>query len=307
MLLAALPHTAVARPTTRALLNDLGGTPCPNSAFTCLALQVPLDHFNLQDPRTVNVMFAVLPATGTRKGMFVTATGGPGTAGIALADEYLSYLDPRIPQQFDIVFFDQRGIGLSGGLDCLEPATRWYQANWRADTPLHEQQLETSVQNFALVCDSENGKPAMLPYLGTTQAVLDLEMFRAAMQDDKFWLYGESYGTQYAQTYAHAHPEHLAGMILDGTVDLTLDGITYYSRVAGAFNDTLVAALRRLRFTDLEFVGIGEMYGEYGRMLLVRALTAHARSGDLVPLTRLLYPNVGVDENTLRPVADPTW
>ena len=69
------------------------------------------------------------------------------------------------------------------------------------------------------------GNPDILPYLGTQQAVEDLERFRQIMQDDKLWLYGESYGTQYAQTYAAAHGDHLAGLILDGTVDLTLSGL----------------------------------------------------------------------------------
>src|SRR3970282_2171642 len=63
------------------------------------------------------------------------------------------------------------------------------------------------------------------------------------MQDERFWLYGESYGTQYAQTYAARHGERLTRLILDGTVDLTLDGLQFYAQQAQAFNDTLVAAL----------------------------------------------------------------
>ena len=70
-----------------------------------------------------------------------------------------------------------------------------------------------------------------------------MKLFRQIIGDEKFWLYGESYGTQYAQTYAAAHGDHLAGLILDGTVDLTFNGIEYYSQQAQAFNDTLVATL----------------------------------------------------------------
>ena len=54
--------------------------------------------------------FAVLPATGDRLGAFVTATGGPGSSGIAAADSYTDALDPAIPESYDIVFFDQRGV-----------------------------------------------------------------------------------------------------------------------------------------------------------------------------------------------------
>jgi hypothetical protein len=42
-------------------------------------------------------------------------------------------------------------------------------------------------------------------------------------------------------------------------------------------------------------------------MLFVRALAAYARDGDLVPLARLLYPNLGIDEETLEPSYDPSW
>jgi len=95
------------------------------------------------------------------------------------------------------------------------------------------------------------GKPPLLPYLGTDQAVEDLEMFRQLMGDDKFWLYGESYGTQYAQTYAAVHPEHLAGLILDGTVDLTLTGPDFLQGQAQAFNEVLEVTLESC--TDDEY------------------------------------------------------
>jgi len=88
--IAATPSAGTLSPektNTEKLLQDLGGTPCfDGSAFTCVTLEVPLDHFNPADTRTIPVVFAVRPASGARKGMFVTATGGPGTAGVQLAD-----------------------------------------------------------------------------------------------------------------------------------------------------------------------------------------------------------------------------
>ena len=44
-------------------------------------------------------------------------------------------------------------------------------------------------------------------------------MFRQWLGADSLILYGESYGTQYQQTYAAAHPEHVAQLLLDGAVD----------------------------------------------------------------------------------------
>lgn len=232
------------RPTTKQILKQLGGQPCPDgSEFTCVTLTVPLDHFNPADTRTLKVTFAVLPATGNRKGMFVTATGGPGSSGIASADFYTAAFDASIPRRFDIVFFDQRGIALSGGLTCPAAAATYYQSDGRALTPQQETALKRAARTFSTDCVSEMGNPPSLPFYGTAQAVEDLELFRQVMQDEKLWLYGESYGTQYAQTYAATHGAHVAGLILDGTVDLTLTGFEYYAQQAEAFGDTLALTL----------------------------------------------------------------
>jgi pimeloyl-ACP methyl ester carboxylesterase len=237
------PTRAADNPTVAAL-ETLGGVPCENSAFTCVTLTVPLDHTNPADERTLDVTFAVLSATGERKGMFVTATGGPGSSGIASADSYTSAFDPRIPEHFDIVFFDQRGAYQSGDLQCPAAAATYYATDGRAQTPEQEAALLVTARTFADSCVAEMGVDvSTLPFYGTAQAVEDLELFRQAIGDEQIWLYGESYGTQYAQTYAAAHPDRLAGLILDGTVDLTQEGLDYYRDQATAFSDVLIATL----------------------------------------------------------------
>src|SRR5688572_1038720 len=241
---APLSNSSGVESLTERLLQLPAGEACPyDSIFTCVTIEVPLDHFNPADTRTIPVVFAILPASGTRKGMFVTATGGPGTSGVQLADYYSSGFDPSIFEAFDIVFFDQRGMGLSGGLTCPLAANEYYQGDGRGLTRKQERALKKAANTFATDCVDELSNPELLPYLGTKQAVEDLEYFRGLVGDEKFWLYGESYGTQYAQTYAAAHGEHLSGLILDATVDLTFGGIEFYSHQAQAFNDTLVATL----------------------------------------------------------------
>jgi pimeloyl-ACP methyl ester carboxylesterase len=246
LLSACLPGMATQsqpQPDTTALLESMGGYPCPDSNFTCVDLTVPLDHVHPEDGRTTKVVFGVLPATGERKGIFVTVTGGPGTAGLSSADGYTAAFDPGIPEHFDIIFFDQRGVGQSGGLQCAQAATAFYLSNWDATTPAGEQEMAANSQTFAQDCVVEMGNPEILPYLGTNQAIEDLNVFRQAMGDDQIWLYGESYGTQYAQAYAAAHPDTLAGLILDGTVDLTLSGTEFLGGQARAFNEVLQATL----------------------------------------------------------------
>ena len=226
-----------------ARLDRLGGTPCPESDFICVTLTVPLDHLDPADGRTIEVVFAVLPAGGDRRGMFVTAVGGPGGSGLAVADTYTAAFDPSITEAFDVVFFDQRGLGASGGQQCVAAAAANYGAEYDPLTAAGETELALDAERFARDCPAEMGNPDLLPYLGTEQAIEDLEVFRRELGDDRFWLYGESYGTQFAQTYAAKYGERLAALILDGPVDLTLSGFEYYAEQAAAFGEVLARTL----------------------------------------------------------------
>jgi pimeloyl-ACP methyl ester carboxylesterase len=237
--------------STADILQAMGGYPCnDDSDFTCVNLIVPVDHLHGQSAETISVVFAVLPASGTSKGLFVTAVGGPGGSGVAVADDYTYAFDPSITENFDIVFFDQRGVNLSGGLQCAQSAANFYRADWRAATPDQEAALLQAAQTFSSACAQEMGDTQLLPFLGTEQVVRDLDAFRQTLQlygsatAEKIWLYGESYGTQLAQTYATQFPQHLAALILDGTVDLSGSGLDFYRAQAEAFNQVLVATLQ---------------------------------------------------------------
>ena len=52
-----------------AKLEELGGTACEeNPDFTCVTIQVPLNHFDAANTETLDVVFAVSPATGETHG-----------------------------------------------------------------------------------------------------------------------------------------------------------------------------------------------------------------------------------------------
>ncbi|HSL30289.1 MAG TPA: alpha/beta fold hydrolase [Anaerolineales bacterium] len=215
-------------------LQELGGVPCEGiDDFICVTIPMPLDHFDPSNSETVDVVFAVAPATGERKGMFVQAfPGGPGGEGIPYASR--DYLARSIWRSYDIVFFDQRGVGRSDPLECKTTYANSFVGYLNEDDTLGEEGLDTPQEQQAAIedarafvdeCIAEIGiDPAKLQFFTTDQVAEDIESFRQAIGDDKFMLYGVSYGTSVAQTYARAHPEHLSGLILDATQDTTLSG-----------------------------------------------------------------------------------
>ncbi len=220
--------------------------PCPlGSEFTCMSLLVPLDHAAPGGSERLTVVFARLPARdiARRRGVLVTAVGGPGTSGIYAADSYAEAFGPAIRDAFDLVFFDMRGIGLSGNLRCDNAVTKYLQTESRSTTPDQEARTIAHARAFAAACQSQLGDAGQLRHYNSRQAVADLEVMRQALGESKLWLYGESYGTQLAQWYAAAHPTHVAGLILDSPVDLSLNGPQFTRAQAHAFDATLQRAL----------------------------------------------------------------
>lgn len=241
-------------------LEELGGEACAEKPdLICVSIPVPLNHFDSANTETINVTFAVSPALGTRYGMFIQAfPGGPGGEGIG--SSYLGYISDDIQQHYDIVFFDQRGIGLSNPLECpvayekdfIGYLTEFNTAGQEGyDTVEEQQALVNDTRAYVEECVSEIGiDPAKLAFFGTNQVAEDIETFRETIGDEKIWMYGVSYGTAVAQTYARAYPNRLAGLILDGTINMTLSGEDSLYSQERAFDKVLVATLQACNEDD---------------------------------------------------------
>ncbi|MGI9186032.1 MAG: alpha/beta fold hydrolase [Gaiellales bacterium] len=239
------PSTAAALTPTQ--LRALGADTCPNvdSVFRCLAVTVPLDHFDPANHATLKVLVGVHPAaTSHSKGLLVTAVGGPGASGLSDADALLGMWSPAIVRQYDIVYFDQRGIAASSGIYCPQAvlAARRAEGTARFD-------LAITDARFTRECVRELDAPALLAYLDTRQAAEDLEAIRQALGAERMSLYGTSYGTQLAAAYARQHPEGLRSLILDGVVDTSLSATGFWASAARGFesvlNETLGVCGRR--------------------------------------------------------------
>lgn len=96
--------------------------PCADDpTFFCGTLPVPLDRRN-PDGRMVDLHVEVFPHTGPQRkadgAVFITC-GGPGCAiSAGLKYGYAFFVLPEVAQARDLVFVDQRGVGLSDAIDC---------------------------------------------------------------------------------------------------------------------------------------------------------------------------------------------
>ena len=295
--------------------------PCPPGTLACDGMLVPVDHDG-GSSGTIWIVYAVHHAVGVPKGTLAIAVGGPGGSGLDESLLRLDELDPVLVSDYDVLFWDQRGIGASAGKDC--PAAGYAYAT--------TEQTEASTKAFVDACLHEAGvAPGDVTRYSTHQAAEDLESIRDHLGLARFALYGESYGTELAQTYAASHPDRLSALVLDGAVDLTLSANEFWAAAAKGFDrtleDTFAACLsdddcrtdmndpegafeRALRaFATPQTVSYADsdgtvrdhavgavavesassqlLYEPVGRAVILRAVAAAAH-GDDVPLARLL-------------------
>ncbi|MCS7060273.1 MAG: alpha/beta fold hydrolase [Anaerolineae bacterium] len=299
---ANAPQSATRSPSSiTATLAQLGATPCPTSAFLCITLDMPLDHAAPAGDSaaigaairaaTIPVVFGVLPASGIRKGMLMVAVGGPGVAGLRLADRYAAAYSPRIREHFDLVFFDPRGTGMSRAVECPQAAVAYHMAAQYSTSSAVRPELIADAQTFVRSCVEESSAGALLAFLNTRQIAADLERFRQIVAVEQMWLYGESYGTHVAQAYAALYPAHVAGLILDAPIDPTDTLIDYAGTSALAFEDVLSQTLAAC---DADARCAGDVDGNasdtYDRLLAAFArgpivFEFPLRSGELVART----------------------
>lgn len=346
-LLALLAGPALADSPLQAKIAALGGHPCAEGGQTCFSLDVPLD-FAQAEGRRIAIDFAIDFADDESKGVFVIVVGGPGGSGLQSIASYVEDFGDRLDRNFDVVFFDQRGVGPDHGIECPKA-----QGVLGLAPGQHVAEMLPEIRKFVGDCVTESGKADLLPYLATDRAIRDLEAFRQAIGAPKIWLYGESYGTQFAQEYAAAYPDSLKGLILDGVVDLARDAKGYYdddASTAEAILDRVFAACdsdsachadmggqpAAVRYDELAakaasgaflvdypladgtttqrpltpgLLQAAAFYGLYSpgaRSEFLRVLAAAAR-GNLVPLLRLGYLDLGIDGETLVGFADESF
>ncbi|MCX7287055.1 MAG: alpha/beta fold hydrolase [Rhodobacterales bacterium] len=205
--------------------------PCELSSLSCTTLTLPLDHLGNDPEKTIDITFALHFASVESRGILFYFVGGPGASGLASAESYLASFDESLLQYVDVVFVDQRGTGPVHGLACPVAQAVFDAAPVTVSDPAT---AISTAQSYVADCTAEMGRDELLPFVNSDQAIRDSEAFRQAIGAPKVWLYGESYGTQFAQGYAAQFPEAIRGVILDGVVDLNLDAEGFYSRYTAA-------------------------------------------------------------------------
>ena len=188
--------------------------------FECSTLLVPVDY----DKITTDVFHLKVirfKATDQRQklGALIVNPGGPGASAFDYAYNAENIVSAVIRQKYDIVGFDQRGVGQSDPIRCLtdKETDEMLAGPMIADTPENQRKMIKNAKLFASKCKKAAGNK--LTHLSTLESAKDMELLRLALNEPKVNYLGKSYGTYLGTLYASLYPTKVGKMILDGAID----------------------------------------------------------------------------------------
>ncbi|MFE9552126.1 alpha/beta hydrolase [Streptomyces sp. NPDC006703] len=197
--------------------------PCVSGTLQCAAMSVPRDwyHPDAGPSLTVRVSRHQAADPAARRGVLMMAAGGPGASGLPRPAN-LAKGSAKLSAAYDIVSFDQRGVGASTNVVCSDQdkVDAFFSSGDLRDRS--GQALRATfdrARDFVQDCERESG--GLLPYITTDQAVHDMDLFRSLLGVDKVSYYGPSYASFLGAYYATEFPRRVERVVLDSNVDFT--------------------------------------------------------------------------------------
>ncbi|MET0237655.1 MAG: alpha/beta hydrolase [Kibdelosporangium sp.] len=216
----ATPNKLVAQ-ADAAPTPQLAWAPCTEEGlerYECAVADVPLDYAKPQGSKLgLVVLRQRATSPGNRIGTLFTAVGGPGGSGLDAAKRGLP--GGELAARFDIVAFDQRGIGRSGQVHCF-PSVAEQEEFWSAlpqppASPAEEREMTRASRTLAAKCSPQS------QHLTTVDAARDLDLLRRAVGDSKLTYTGGSYASYLGEVYGALFGDRVRALQLNAMIDPT--------------------------------------------------------------------------------------
>jgi pimeloyl-ACP methyl ester carboxylesterase len=253
---AEQPTTAATYADARCPVPNIPGVPELDLSpdFDCGFLTVPENRAE-PDGRKIKLAVARLKATSPDPGRapMVYLNGGPGSSGIAIAEELR---DKGIHRDRDVIFVSQRGtLHAAPLLTCAE--SDHFVAESRNLSMLAPTTAQRSLDAVRACHDRLASKGYDLSAYNTVENAADMADLRTAMGIDSWHVYGVSYGTDLALQLVRDHPEGISSVVLDSVVPPQNNLLTHlWASAAGGFKAVFDACAAQSRcagaYPDLE-------------------------------------------------------
>jgi pimeloyl-ACP methyl ester carboxylesterase len=187
--------------------------PCTKGArLLCGGVRVPLDYSSAASPR-IHIGFQWLPAGGHAVGTVLAVEGGPGYSSTGSGSLYRAMLGPLLRTR-NLLLVNLRGTGNSTPVSCpgLEHAgPRQYGPRFNRLVAACGRRLNHTWHYRG------GGWVHASDLFNTADSARDVAGLVRALRAGRVDLYGDSYGSWFAQVFASRYPRLLRSVTLDST------------------------------------------------------------------------------------------
>ncbi|KAJ3095599.1 hypothetical protein HDU97_006770 [Phlyctochytrium planicorne] len=211
--------------------NAINWSPCTDTRYPllCATINVPLNHLDKNDQRTIPIAISKYSASKPSKGVVVVNPGGPGGRGRNLAFEIGTLFDQLLDSSYDVVGFDPRGTNSSIPMQCFENPGISAYFNGQEFMGVVGKPGGATKETFAAYAEvgakgcqkfsAFNGEWGK--YLSGATTARDMDKIREALGQDVLNFFAYSYGSYLAMTYANLFPDRVGRFAIDGIVEAT--------------------------------------------------------------------------------------
>jgi len=229
---AATPAPAVAPRGARSIrVGSVKLTKCGTAPLTyCGSLQVPLDYASKASP-DIQIGFQLLPPTAAKvaAGTILSVEGGPGFATTGSESLYVEAAGTLLRTR-NMLLVNLRGTGNSTLIDC-KGLENWAHPQHQYGAAFDKLVGECGDQLNHTWRYRHGGWVHASDLFNTAYSARDVSNVVKALGLGRVDLYGDSYGSWFAQVFASRYPQQLRSVTLDSTYQV-LDLNPWYATTA---------------------------------------------------------------------------
>lgn len=197
----------------------------------CGTIQVPLDHDNPTGKSATLPIMVVKAETPSTNTPLYLLQGGPGGNTIDTFAFLISEVDSVLPNDRDIVFYEQRGTSTATpALDC--PEVHQLGISLLAEDISYTEGVDKYITAYEQCTTRLRNAGINLQLFNSRQNALDTIYIADKLGHQSIDLYGVSYGSLLAQHVTRLKPELVRTLVIDGIVPTneSVDARVYQSR-----------------------------------------------------------------------------
>jgi pimeloyl-ACP methyl ester carboxylesterase len=233
----------------------------------CGRLVVPEDRSTPFSPE-IQIGFARFhhPDGNPEPDPIVYLAGGPGESIISVFSfpgAFEAIVPPLFPANRDVIFFDQRGVGVSEpALSCALGDSYFELLDYElGGETLTSREVGEQLAADMLECGEQLGETTDLSAYTTVASAADVNDLRIALGYDQFNLWGVSYGTRLAQVVMRDQADGVRSVAIDAIMSQDLELIEFVAAADRALNVLFEGCAADVTCNGA-FPSLGEVFAE---------------------------------------------